>query len=127
MRNKCPQCKKSCSGSKAIIQQGSGQHQSFQVHFIRLQDLIKLTENSRWFDPFESKLIFTVRKRSCGKVMFSQACVKNSVHGRRCTHPQADPPLDKHPQANTPSGRTPPPSRRLLQWMVASYRNAFLF
>ena len=23
----------------------------------------------------------TVRKRSCGKVMFSQACVENSVHG----------------------------------------------
>ena len=26
-------------------------------------------------------VIFTVRKRRCGKVMFSQACVKNSVHG----------------------------------------------
>ena len=25
--------------------------------------------------------IFTVRNSSCGKVMFSQACVKNSVHG----------------------------------------------
>ena len=25
--------------------------------------------------------IFTVRKRSCGKVMFSEACVKNSAHG----------------------------------------------
>ena len=25
-------------------------------------------------------VIFTVRKRSCGKVMFSEACVKNSVH-----------------------------------------------
>ena len=24
--------------------------------------------------------IFTVRKRSCGKVIFSEACVKNSVH-----------------------------------------------
>ena len=27
-----------------------------------------------------ASLFFTVRKRSCGKVMFSQACVKNSVH-----------------------------------------------
>ena len=27
----------------------------------------------------EIKLIFIVRKRSCRKVMFSQACVKNSV------------------------------------------------
>ena len=26
----------------------------------------------------------TVRKRSCGKVMFSEACVKNSVHGGVC-------------------------------------------
>ena len=25
--------------------------------------------------------IFTARNSSCGKVMFSQACVKNSVHG----------------------------------------------
>ena len=25
--------------------------------------------------------IFTARNNSCGKVMFSQACVKNSVHG----------------------------------------------
>ena len=24
--------------------------------------------------------VITVRKQSCGKVMFSQACVKNSVH-----------------------------------------------
>ena len=28
-----------------------------------------------------SHLLITVRKRSCGKVMFSQACVKNSVGG----------------------------------------------
>ena len=30
------------------------------------------------------RLIFTVRKRSCRKVMFSQACVKNSVHSEAC-------------------------------------------
>ena len=29
-------------------------------------------------------MIFTVRKRSCRKVMFSQACVKNSVPGGEC-------------------------------------------
>ena len=44
--------------------------------------------------------IITVRKSSCGKVMFSQACVKNSVHsgGGEClphcileyTPPQAE-------------------------------------
>ena len=31
--------------------------------------------------PSVEKYIFTVRKRSCGKVMFLQACVKNSVGG----------------------------------------------
>ena len=36
--------------------------------------------------------MITVRKRSCGKVMFSQVCVKNSVNGR-----------------NTPRAGTPPP------------------
>ena len=25
--------------------------------------------------------MFTIRKQSCGKVTFSEACVKNSVHG----------------------------------------------
>ena len=33
--------------------------------------------------------IFTVRKRSCGNVMFSQACVTNSVHkGGRMSRPR---------------------------------------
>ena len=56
--------------------------------------------------------IFTVRKSSCGKVMFSQACVKNSVHGgwvvytplaapppRQTPHPPppCTYPLDRHP------------------------------
>ena len=43
--------------------------------------------------------LITVRKRSCGKVMFSQACVKNSVHRGKVYTPQ---------QADTPSGQTPP-------------------
>ena len=30
---------------------------------------------------YHSLGLITVRKQSCGKVMFSQACVKNSVHG----------------------------------------------
>ena len=54
--------------------------------------------------------LFTVRKRSCRKVMFSQACVKNFVHrGRGEVYT---------PQGDTPSpwpGRHPPPGRRLLQ------------
>ena len=64
-----------------------------------------------WVRIYSSLLreIVTVRKRSCGKVMFSQACVKNSVHnggvypsmhwGR---HPLADTP---HPPAGTPPSR----------------------
>ena len=47
-------------------------------------------------------------QRSCGKVIFSQACVKNSVHRGLCT-----------PPGQTPSPRqTPPPGRRLLQWTI---------
>ena len=42
---------------------------------------------------------FTACSSSCGKVMFSQACVKNSVH--RGVHP-----LGRHPSwAETPPGR----------------------
>ena len=33
---------------------------------------------------FYKKVIFTVRNSSCGKVMFSQACVKNSDRGGAC-------------------------------------------
>ena len=72
--------------------------------------------------------IFTVRNSSCKKVMFSQACVKNYVHGRSRdgvylwvqggVHP-----LGRHtcPWADTPS-RDGHCSER-----YASYWNAFLF
>ena len=43
--------------------------------------------------------IFTVRKQSCGKVRFSQACVKNSVHRGEVYTP---------PRADTPHGQTSP-------------------
>ena len=56
--------------------------------------------------------IFTVRKRSCGKVMFSQACVKNSVHGGG-VYPTMHlgrhrPPRPVHAGIHTPLGRHPP-------------------
>ena len=53
--------------------------------------------------------VITVYKRSCGKVMFSQACVKNSVHGGRCTPPgqTGRHPLGSPPGKN-PLGQTPP-------------------
>ena len=93
---------------------------------------------------FYSFLLYYCWQRSCGKVMFSQACVKNSVHrgclpdsppprpeadcpspDKRQTHPpdqkQTSPDQRQTPSwADTrpqPSGQTPP-SRRLLQWTV---------
>ena len=52
--------------------------------------------------------LVTVRKRSCGKVMFSQACIKNSVRGGggRCTPVRADTPLGRHPPGQTPLRQT---------------------
>ena len=80
-------------------------------------------------EPGKSYLheVIIVRKRRCGKVMFSQACVKNSVQGGICpqqldtpwanTPPRTDTPRANVPSANTPTGRHHP-SRRLLQRMV---------
>ena len=52
--------------------------------------------------------IFTARNSSCGKVMFSQACVKNSVHRVGCL-PHCI--LGHTPrQTHTPSGQTLPPT-----------------
>ena len=56
--------------------------------------------------PSVEKYIFTVRKRSCGKIMFSQACVKKSVGGGVCQTRQ------------TPPGRqTPPPPKQTATGM----------
>ena len=80
-------------------------------------------------------LIFTIRNSSCGKIMFSQACVKNSVQGGgvhppRQTPLKADSPLADTPWPDTsprqtsrfgrqlPLGRPPPPPRRPLQRTV---------
>ena len=58
----------------------------------------------------QQKPIITVRKRSCGKIMFSQVCVKNSVHKGRGIHPPSrhTSPLGRHtPQADIPRANTP--------------------
>ena len=47
--------------------------------------------------------VITARNSSFGKVMFSQACVKNSVHGGG-VHPYAD-----APWADNPPTQTQPP------------------
>ena len=54
--------------------------------------------------------IFMVRNSSCGKVMFSQVFVKNSVHGGcipACTWADTSPWVDT-PLGQTPLGQTPP-------------------
>ena len=68
------------------------------------------------------KNIFTARRSSCGKVKFSQACVKNSVRG--VSH-------DIRPrQTHTPRADTPSPfgyyGIRSTSARYASYWNAFL-
>ena len=98
----------------------------------------------------------TFRNSSCGKVMFSQACVKNSVHRRVCipactwvdtphayTLPDQTPPLGRHPpppgrhpQADNPlpstcldthpSVQCPSPGSH-CSGRYASYVNTFLF
>ena len=57
------------------------------------------------------RAFFTIRKRSCGKVMFSQACVKNSVHGEKGVHspsPGQTPPADTPLWADTCLWADPP-------------------
>ena len=71
--------------------------------------------------------IFTVRKRSCGKVMFLRACVKNSVHRGWVSTPPADPPGRHSHWADTPLGRQPPQSDGHCSGRYASHWNAFLF
>ena len=74
--------------------------------------------------PPSCNAFVTVRKRSCGKVKFSQACVKNSVHRRGGVHPPGRPPhlLSRHPPG------TPPPTRDgHCSGRYSSYWNAFLF
>ena len=74
-------------------------------------------------------------QRSCGKVMFSQACVKNSVHRGRVSasmHAGIHPLPGSHPPGRHPTGQTPPaPGRHRpgghCDGRYASYWNAFLF
>ena len=96
-------------------------------------------------------LIFTIRKRSCGKIMFSQSCVKRGMYPSKHwgRHPPAGtpprqvhpPPPDRYPQQVHPPGRYTPwqvhPSGRYTPQAgtphdshcserYASYWNAFL-
>ena len=94
------------------------------------QDRIKETERGdRGSNKHEVSFI-TVRKRSCGKVMFSQACVKNSVWGAVCLSgsweivPGQTPPLGRrHP----PLGRHPHPLLQTLRILLECILVLILF
>ena len=85
-------------------------------HDTCLDALIQSGANVNVSDP-----IFTAHKRSCGKVMFSQACVKNAVHSRGGI-PGQTPPGRQTPSllADTP------PLDGYCRRRYASYWNAFL-
>ena len=78
-------------------------------------------------DLFEKGIFFfTVRKRSCGKVMFLHLSVSHSVHrGSTSVHAGIHPPGQTPPWADTPPGQTPP-SRRPLQRTVRILLECFL-
>ena len=95
------------------------------MHFLIVYLIKHLDNDQRGILPTPTSnqliLIFTVCNSSCGKVMFSQVCVKNSVHrgvfANACwdTHPY----LGRHPpQVDTPLDRHSPPLRRPLQRTV---------
>ena len=66
---------------------------------------IKKTDTLPFYNPFHLFIVFTVRKQNYGKVMFSQTCVKNSVHRGGVDPPTH--PLDTHSR-KTPPGHTHP-------------------
>ena len=67
--------------------------------------------------------LITVRKRSCGKVMFSQVCVQNILSTRGGTNSGQTTPGQTPPLGQTP----PPPADSYCSGRYASYWNAFLF
>ena len=105
----------------------------------RLYEISTLYQLSTAIVIFASILIFksplfTVRKRSCGKVMFLHLSVSHSVHKGGClpqcmlgytpSPGQTPPPA----WAGTPPGRHPPPPADVhCSGRYASYWNAFLF
>ena len=62
--------------------------------------------------------IFTVRNSSCGKVVFSQACVKNSLHGEGAVSSplHAGIHTTSPPTCSAPPGQTPSSRPRLPRW-----------
>ena len=71
---------------------------------------------------FQRLNIITVRNSSCRKVMFSQACVKNSFQGGVCPIACWDNPQGRHPSLGWP----PPPTRWPLQRTVRILQECIL-
>ena len=103
--------------------------QEYQYYKFRFSIAIRAMKSTtlKWNHPISTD-------SSCGKVIFSQACVKNSVHrGLGCK------PLGRHTPswADSPLGRQPPwvdtpwaeipTSEDHCSGRYASYWNAFLF
>ena len=66
------------------------------------------------FSEVSDKYTYNYRpQRSCGKVMFSQACVKNSVHGGGVCLSAC---WDTLPHADTTPQQTPPPQADTHPW-----------
>ena len=66
------------------------------------------------FTNLQSYSIFSVSNSSCGKVMFSQACVKNSVQAGGGDPCRETPPWADHPWLDTPWSTDTPLGRHLL-------------
>ena len=71
------------------------------------------TDGTSWgdffFDQYLASILVTTRNSSCGEVMFSQACVKNSVHGggvSQHSFGQSHSPLGRHPTFPSPPSTT---------------------
>ena len=103
MEFRCTQCNKEYANRKV--------YHLFLLAEVNICTLLNYWCN-RWvtFVSFTYHLcFFTVRKRSCGKVMFLQACVKNSVLGGQVYTPLGKHPLlGRHPPGRHPPGRHPP-------------------
>ena len=84
--------------------------------FLKMDQMLVHGISKNVTPPYQVHVI-TFRNRSFEKIMFCQACVKNSVHREGYLPPD---PEGVHPQADTP-GQTPPsvrhpPSSRHWPW-----------
>ena len=89
----------------------SGRYASYWNAFLFVFKSLQL-----WTFLWQLQLINLLR--SCGKVMFSQACVKNLCPWGKCTSHLGRHPLGRQPPTRYPPLEDIPPSRWLLQVMV---------